>query len=454
MGAFHAYDIRGVWGKDWNLDIAYKVGYFIPILLKTNKVLVGRDCRTSSMEIHDAVIKGINDAGADVYDIGLSSTPMVYFGTANYGFDASVQITASHNPAEYNGMKVSTTDAQAVGYDAGLGQIKAWIDEGKPTPVAALRGGLFQKEIMADYLAFMRKFVKDYSGLTIAMDLSNGMANLFAKEIFGTGKNIHYLFDTLDGRFPNHEPNPLIEKNCYPLEDKVREVNADAGVIYDGDADRVMFIDEKGQFISPDLMIALMGRYFVGERGLKGIVLQDIRSSKAVGEYLAPMGCTMETWKVGRAFAAKKLREIDGVWGGELAGHYYFRDFFYSDSGLLASVILLNIVLDLKEEGKTLSQAIEEIVRYKNSGEINFRLEDKKGAMDAIKEHFMAAEKATAFMDFDGYRVEFPDWWFNIRPSNTEPYLRFICEATSDALLQEKIAETEKILTSRFGAKR
>ena len=379
---------------------------------------------------------------------------MVYFGTANYGFDASVQITASHNPAEYNGMKGSTTDAQAVGYDAGLGQIKAWIDEGKPTPVAALRGGLFQKDIMEDYLAFMRKFVKDYSSLTIAMDLSNGMANLFAKQIFGTGSNIHYLFDTLDGRFPNHEPNPLIEKNCFPLEEKVKEVNADAGVIYDGDADRVIFIDEKGQFISPDLMIALMGRYFVGERGLKGIVLQDIRSSKAVGEYLAPRGCKMEPWKVGRAFAAKKLREIDGVWGGELAGHYYFRDFFYSDSGLLASVILLNIVLDLKNEGKTLSQAIAEIVRYKNSGEINFRLEDKKGAMDAIKEHFMAAEKATAFMDFDGYRVEFPNWWFNIRPSNTEPYLRFICEATSEALLQDKIAQTEQILTSRFGAKR
>ncbi|MBE6222908.1 MAG: phosphomannomutase/phosphoglucomutase [Bacteroidales bacterium] len=454
MGAFHAYDIRGVWGKDWNLDTAYKVGYFIPILLKTNKVLLGRDCRVSSDEIRDAVIRGINDAGADVYDIGLSSTPMVYFGTANYGFDASVQITASHNPAEYNGMKVSTTDAQAVGYDAGLGQIKAWIDEGRPTPVAALRGGLFRKEIMADYLAFMRKFVEDYSDLTIAMDLSNGMANLFAKEIFGTGKNIHYLFDTLDGRFPNHEPNPLIEKNCFPLEEKVKEVKADAGVIYDGDADRVMFIDEKGQFISPDLMIALMGRYFVGERGLKGIVLQDIRSSKAVGEYLTPMGCTMETWKVGRAFAAKKLREIDGVWGGELAGHYYFRDFFYSDSGLLASIILLNIVKDLKSEGKTLSQAIAEIVRYKNSGEINFRLEDKQGAMDALKEHFMQAEKATAFMDFDGYRIEFPDWWFNIRPSNTEPYLRFICEATSEALLQEKIAQTEKILTTRFGAKR
>ena len=245
MGAFHAYDIRGVWGEDWNLDIAYKVGYFVPQLLKADKVLVGRDCRVSSDEIHDAVLRGINDAGADVYDIGLSSTPMVYFGTANYGFDASIQITASHNPAQYNGMKVSTTDAQAVGFDTGLGQIKAWIDEGKPTPVAAKRGQVFQKEIMADYLAFMRKFVKDYSGLTIAMDLSNGMANLFAKEIFGTGDNIHYLFDTLDGRFPNHEPNPLIEKNCFPLEEKVREVKADAGVIYDGDADRVMFVDER-----------------------------------------------------------------------------------------------------------------------------------------------------------------------------------------------------------------
>ena len=453
MGAFHAYDIRGIYGKDWDKEVAYKVGYFIPKLLKADKVLVGRDCRVSSDEIFEAVTKGICDAGADVYNIGLSSTPMVYFGTANYGFDASVQITASHNPAEYNGMKVSTTDAQAVGFDAGLGQIKAWIDEGVPTPVAEVRGKIFEKEILDDYLAFMRKFVGDLSDLTIAMDLSNGMANLFAKQIFGEGENIHYLFDTLDGRFPNHEPNPLIEKNCFPLEEKVREVGADAGVIYDGDADRVMFIDEKGTFISPDLMIALMGRYFIGERGLKGIVLQDIRSSKAVGEYLEPLGCTMKTWKVGRAFAAAKLREIDGVWGGELAGHYYFRDFFYSDSGLLASIILLNIVAGLKKEGKVLSEAIAEIVKYKNSGEINFRIEDKAGAMEAVKEHFTAQEQPTAFMDFDGYRVEFPDWWFNIRPSNTEPYLRFLCEATTDELLAAKVKETRELLATKFGAK-
>ena len=451
MGAFHAYDIRGIYNVDFDMEIAYKVGYFIPELLDTDKVLVGRDCRTSSDEIHDALIAGITDAGADVYDIGLSSTPMVYFGTAHYGFKASVQITASHNSREYNGMKVSTTDAAAVGYDAGLSTIKKWIDEGKDTPVKEKKGQVFGKDIHDEYLAFMNRYKEDYSGLNIAMDLSNGMANLFAKEVFGD--KVHYLFDELDGTFPNHEPNPLIHKNVVPLEELVKKSGADIGVIYDGDADRVMFVDEKGQFISPDLIIALMGLYFISERGEKGCkVLQDIRSSKAVGEFLEPMGVEMHTWKVGRAFAARKLRELDGLWGGELAGHYYFKDFFYSDSGLLASLIVLNITARLKAEGKTISSAIASIVKYDNSGEINFRVEDKQGAMDAVKEHFTAKETPTAFMDFDGYRIEFPDWWLNIRPSNTEPYLRFLCEASSEELLHQKVEETRDLRKRKFGA--
>ncbi len=452
MGAFHAYDIRGIWGVDWDETVAYKVGYFIPELLKTRKVLLGRDCRVSSDTIHDAVIRGVTDAGADIYDIGLSSTPMVYFGTANYGFHASVQITASHNPAEYNGMKVSTTNAAAVGFDAGLGQIKKWIDEGKACPVAAEKGKVFTKDIHKDYLDFLLNFKEDYSNLKIAMDLSNGMANLFAKEIFGDQPS--YIFDTIDGRFPNHEPNPLVAKNVVALQELVRKTGSDIGVIYDGDADRVMFVDENANFISPDLMIAVLGHYFLERKGQKGIVLQDIRSSKAVGEYLAPMGAKMETWKVGRAFAATKLREIDGIFGGELAGHYYFRDFFYSDSGLLASIIILNVVSQMKRKGVSLSQLIGKIARYKNSGEVNFKIEDKKGAMDAVRDHFLSQEKSTAYMDFDGYRVEFPRWWFNIRPSNTEPYLRFICEADSDALLQEKLSEVEKILCEKFGGVR
>ena len=177
-------------------------------------------------------------------------------------------------------------------------------------------------------------------------------------------------------------------------------------------------------------------------------MIQDIRSSKAVGEYLAPMGGEMYTWKVGRAFAAHKLREIDGVYGGELAGHYYFKEFFYSDSGIMASLIILDIVASLKRNGVKLSEAIAKIERYKNSGEINFKIERKKEAMDAVRDYFISQEVSAAQMDFDGYRVEFPDWWFNIRPSNTEPYLRFIAEATTQELLDEKVAKVREIVAS------
>lgn len=450
MGAFHAYDIRGVYNTDFDKDTAYKVGCFIPGLLGTDKVLVGRDCRESSDEIHDYLIKGITDAGADVYDIGLSTTPMVYFGTANYGFKASVQITASHNPARYNGMKVSSENALPVGLDNGLGQIRDWIEEGRPCPAAERKGAVHRMDIHKDYLEFLLRFRQDYSGLKIAMDVSNGMAALYVKEIFGDAPS--YIYDTMDGRFPNHEPNPLIPANVADLKRLVVNTGADVGVIYDGDADRVMFVDENGRFVSPDLMIAVLGHWFLEEKGLKGTVLQDIRSSKAVGEYLAPMGAVMETWKVGRAFAARKLREIDGVYGGELAGHYYFRDFFYSDSGLLASILILNVIAKMKKSGVTLSGLISRIEKYRNSGEINFKLEDKRGAMDAVRDYFMKEEKATAYMDFDGYRVEFPQWWFNIRPSNTEPYLRFICEASSQELLDEKVRKVKDLLSGEFAA--
>ncbi len=454
MGAFHAYDIRGVYNVDFDKDTAYKTGYFIPSLLGADKVLVGRDCRVSSQEIRDSLVEGITDAGADVYDIGLSSTPLVYFGTANYGFKASVQITASHNPREYNGMKVSRENALPVGFDAGLGQIKQWIDEGRPTPAAAVKGKVHPMDIRKDYLDFLMKFKGDYSDLKIAFDLSNGMANLLAKDLF-KGENAEYLFDVMDGTFPGHEPNPLIPANVKPLRDLVERMGADVGVIYDGDADRVMFVDDKARFVAPDLVVALLAEYFCVERGEKNPrVLQEIRSSKAVGEALAAYNADLHTWKVGRAFAAPKLREIDGLWGGELAGHYYFKDFFYSDSGLLASLLVLRIVASLKKKGVTLSSRMDSMSKYMNSGEINYRLEDKKGAMDAVKDMFMAQEKATAFMDFDGYRAEFPQWWFNIRPSNTEPYLRFICEATTKELLDSKIAAVDELLKTKFGAVR
>ena len=451
MGAFHAYDIRGVYNKDFDKNTAYKVGFFLPELLNADKVLVGRDVRVSSPEIREYLVKGITDAGADVVDMGLATTPMVYFTTAKYGFAASVQITASHNPKEYNGMKVSCANALPVGYDTGLGTIEKWIEEGKPCSPVEQKGKVEHIDVKEEYIAFMERYKGDYSNLNIGMDISNGMAGLVIKDILspvsGCGA-VHYIFDELDGTFPNHEANPLVPENIVALQNLVGEKGCDIGVIYDGDADRVMFVDENSRFISPDLMIALMGHYWLEERGFKGKVIQDIRSSKAVGEYLAPMGGEMYTWKVGRAFAAHKLREIDGVYGGELAGHYYFKEFFYSDSGIMASLIILDIVARLKREGVKLSEAIARIGKYRNSGEINFKIERKREAMDAVRDWFISQEQPTAQMDFDGYRVEFEEWWFNIRPSNTEPYLRFIAEALTQELLDSKVAKVREIVAS------
>ena len=446
MGAFHAYDIRGHYGVDLDADFAYKVGYFLPELLSADKVLVGRDMRLSSPEMHESLVKGILDAGADVYDLGLSSTPLVYYATAKHGFKASVQITASHNPKEHNGMKISRENALPVGLDAGLGTLKKWMDEGRPMPVAAKRGEVHEFDIYQEYIDFQKTYLEDISNLKIGMDLSNGMASIFVHRIFSEQPT--YIYDELDGNFPHHEANPLLAENREDLVKLVRKNKCDIGVIYDGDADRVMFVDEKGEFMEPDLVIALLGNYFLRKQGRKGIVLQDIRSSKAVAEYVGPMGGEVATWKVGRAFAAPRLRELDGIFGGELAGHYYFKDFFYSDSGLLASIIVLDIAADFKRQGRKMSEVMAQIRHYQNSGEINFKLERKQEAMDAVKDYFTSREKATAFMDFDGYRVEFPDWWFNIRPSNTEPYLRFICEATSRELLDEKVAKVRQIVES------
>ena len=446
LKAFHAYDIRGHFGTDLTPELAYKVAYFLPELLDTRRVLVGRDMRLSSPALHEAVVGGLLDAGAEVWDLGLSTTPFVYYVTARHGFKASIQITASHNPKEDNGLKVSRELALPVGYESGLSTIEQWILDGRPTPVAEERGTVRDFDVRSEYVEFLSGFKKDFSNLKIGMDCSNGMASVFVHQLFG--EQPVYLYDTLDGSFPNHEANPFQPENVVDLQKLVIAEKCDVGVIYDGDADRVMFIDETGRFIAPDLIIALLGEYFIKERGETGIVLQDIRSSKSVAEYLEPLGAKIAMWKVGRAFAAPRLRELDGVWGGEVAGHYYFRDFYYCDSGLLAGILVLNIVARLKREGIKFSEMMTRIKHYENSGEINFRVENKKAAMDAVKDHFMEAEKSLAFYDFDGYRVEFKNWWFNVRPSNTEPYLRFLCEANSLKLLEQKIAEARALIES------
>jgi len=446
MKAFKAYDIRGEWGTDLNEEIAYRIGYFLPDVLDTDTYLVGRDMRLSSPTLFEALTRGLTDRGKNVDSIGLSTTPLVYWSTAKFGYGASIQITASHNPKHHNGLKISAANALPVGYDTGLNRLEALVECDKTTTPCSKKGQIREKNVYAEYLAFQRQFVGDLSNLNIAVDCSNGMSSLFVHELIGKA---HYINDTLDGNFPSHEPNPLESNAQEQIKALVMKEKCDIGLLFDGDADRITFIDEKGRFISPDLIIAFLGDYFIGEQQQKGIVLQDIRSSRAIQEYLNRYQAKVETWRVGRAYAALKLRELDGCYGGELAGHYYFRDFYYSDSALLAASIVLRLLNERKKQGMTLSQIIDAISPYYNSGEINFKLERKQEAMDAVRDHFMKLEKPERYLDFDGYRLDYPDWWFNIRPSNTEPYLRFLCEAKSESKLNELMA-TVKDIVARF----
>lgn len=436
MKGFKAYDIRGVYDQDFNKDDVYRMGHFLPRLFDTDRILVGHDHRTSSEEIRESLIQGITSAGVDVYDMGLASTPMVYFTSGRRGFEASVQITASHNPREYNGFKISGRDVMPVGYADGLNHLEKMVHE-SPLQKHSPKGRVFPVDNKQEYLDFLihNHYHQDIETLNLAIDCSNGMAGYIIRDLLGDKP--HYLYEKMDGRFPHHDPNPLKQENQQPVKDMVRKHHCDAGMLYDGDADRVVFIDEKGRFISPDLIIALMGHYFLDGKGER--VLQDIRSSRSVKEYLKNFGAQVLTWKVGRAFACPKLRDIDGIYGGEFAGHYYFREFYYADSAMLATLVVLRVLADFKREGVTFSGLIDRISNYFSSGELNYSIERKQEAIDAVVRHFTGQEEPREVFDFDGVRLDFEDWWINIRPSNTEPYLRVIMEARTQALLRNKM---------------
>ncbi|MBG0767575.1 MAG: phosphomannomutase/phosphoglucomutase [Spirochaetaceae bacterium] len=441
MGAFKAYDIRGIYNKDFNKETVYKIGYFLPKLLKSKVVLVGRDVRTSSEEIFESLCNGITDSGADVYDIGLATTPMVYFSTVHFNVDASVQITASHNPAIYNGLKISRAKAVPVGSDSGLKELEMMVNN-DIVVVSEQKGSIQKKDAKEPYLAFLKQYIPDTSGLNLSIDCSHGMANLLVKDLLGSDH--HYLYDHFDGTFPAHEPNPLEIENCEDLQNAVLQNKSDIGVIYDGDADRVMFLDENGRFLQPDYITAVLGYYYL--RKEKGNVLVDIRTSRSTTEYLTNLGATVHVWKVGHAFAKTKLRDLRAIFGGELAGHYYFRDFYNCDSGFLASLLVLQVVAELKKQGMTIGEFIDTVIVYANSGEMNFKLEQKDEAMQALFDRYVTNDKPEKVMDFDGYRIEFSSWWFNVRKSNTEPYLRLVVEAKTKEELQERTQELSTII--------
>lgn len=444
MGVFKAYDIRGVYNQDFNAETLYKIGFFLPQLLDASEIYVGRDTRLSSPEIFKALTSGILDAGCNVCDLGLCTTPAVYFATAYYKAQASVQITASHNPKEYNGLKISRAGAIPVGGESGLQELEQLVLT--QTPRQAEKNGVMRSfDLKNDYEAFLKPFAPILAGAKLGVDCSNGMSSLYIKDLLAPlGAEVSYLFDTLDGSFPNHEPNPLEEENCAQIKALVREKKLDIGIIFDGDADRVMFIDEKGRFIRPDIITAVLIWALAPQPPFP--VLVDIRTSRAVIETIEKLGGNVTVWKVGHAFAKLKMRELQAVLGGELAGHYYFKDFFNCDSGILACLVVLRALKRLREQGRTFSSLIDEINRYANSGEINFKIEDKTGAIAALQEYAEKAGGLEKTLDFDGRRFEYKDWWFNVRSSNTEPYLRLVMEAENSALLERRLTEAKNVL--------
>ena len=437
MSFFKAYDMRGTFGADFDLTTVFRVGKALPQVVDGGRWLVGRDCRTTSGDVRDALVRGLAESGADVTDLGPCTTPMVYFFTAEDGYDGSVMVTASHNPPTDNGLKVSRRGALPVGYADGLDRVERLVaaDE-SPAPSG---GGGARAHAAGDplgrYVAWMRGRAPDRGELRYAVDCSNGMASLLVRELFPDAAAV--INDTPDGRFPAHSPNPLKAEAREQIAALVREKGLDAGVVFDGDADRCMFVDENGDFVSPDCLVPVVAASLGAGAGDK--VLHDVRTSRGAIEAIRRLGAEPVMSPVGHAFAKPLLRSTGAVCGGELAGHYYFREFHCCDSGALAAQRILGEVAKAKREGRSFSGMMRPISGvYANSGELNFRVEDKDAAIGRVLA--AAAERLPAEVSrsaMDGLRLEFAEGWVNVRRSNTEPYLRLVLECDTPARLEE-----------------
>lgn len=444
-GIFKAYDVRGIVPTQLDEKIARQIGLAFQHVLDAedrangNMVVVSRDMRSHSEGLTRALIDGLTAAGLDVLDIGLATTPMNYFAVGHTKAAGGVQVTASHNPAQYNGFKFSRHEARPVSGDHGIALMEAKIQEGD-LPEAATRGTVRQGNILDDYARHILSYLRhqDSRRLKVAVDAANGMSTIYRPTLERMGIELIPLYFELDGTFPNHEANPLKEENLRDLEKLVRDSGADLGVSFDGDADRAAFIDERGTPIGSDLMTALIGGELLGREPGKA-VLYDLRSSRAVHEYIEEKGGVAVRERVGHSFMKATLRKQKGIFGGELAGHYYFRDNYNADSALLAVVEVLNL---LRETGKPLSELVQPLRRYAKSPEINFEVEDKQGKMDELAERYSDAQ-----IDYlDGITLSYPTWWANVRPSNTEPFLRLVLEAGTQEELDRRREELFGIL--------
>jgi len=438
-GIFKAYDIRGTYPDQVNEEIAFRVGYHYRDLLDAEDlargpvVVVSRDMRSHSVPLADSLKRGLRARGVAVIDIGVADTPQNYFAIGHLGASGGIQVTASHNPSVYNGFKMSRRDAIPVSYDTGIAELERLVNASTVALDLEPAADESTREVFSDYTNHILSMLeRTEPRLKLAADAANGMGTLYLPILERLNVDLVPLYFELDGTFPNHEANPLKAENLVDLQRAVREHGCDLGVAFDGDADRAMIVDAGSDVVTADIVTGLLApRFLRHEPG--AVIVYDLRSSWATKEAIAEAGGVPVRERVGHSFIKATMRTHNSPFGGELAGHLYYRDNFTADSSILTVVEVLNL---MRETGRPLAELARPLLRYHGTGEINFHVDDKQGMMRHLADVF-----ADGRIDhLDGITVEYEDWWFNVRPSNTEPLLRLVLEARTRELMEEKKA--------------
>jgi phosphomannomutase len=445
---FKAYDVRGLYPQEVDEEAARLIGRGFVAYLKAKRIAVSRDMRLSSPSLAAAFIEGATAQGADVVDYGMMGTDMLYFAVARDGHDGGVQITASHNPKEYNGIKMVRKEAFPLSGDAGIGDIRDTIVSNTLPPPAPAPGKVTQSNVVDDYVRHVLSFidVSIIKPFNIVLDAGSGIAGMVAPLLFNDlpKKKLTTLCFEVDGTFPNHEANPLIEENRRDVTEAVIREKADIGIAWDGDADRCFFLDGAGEFVAGDFVTALLAEAFlIKHPGAK--IVYDVRASYAVKDTAAKYGSEALMNRVGHAFFKRRMREDNAIFGGEVTGHYYFRDNFYADNGFIPALLILEL---MSRKGQTLRELLAPLrEKYFISGEINTKVGDMRKALEKI-DGLSAKYQSGRVYSMDGVSVEYPDWHFNVRGSNTEPMLRLNLEATTEKMMVEKRDEVLSYIRS------
>ncbi|MEK7124150.1 MAG: phosphomannomutase/phosphoglucomutase [Patescibacteria group bacterium] len=434
---FRSYDIRGIYPSQLNEETALKVGRSFVEHAGAKKIAVGYDGRLSGPALLKSLSEGIILQGADVYDIGQTPTEGIYFTLGNYDFDGAIMVTASHNPKEYNGFKMLVKKDGVIQMVRGVDLVLQMEKENFPEKN---QGNIFKKDIWQDYYEFIIKFSGEIKPLKLVVDGSNGV---IGKAISGIKEKLPVqiieLNFTPDGNFPNHSPNPLLEGSTSQISVEIKNQNVDFGFIFDSDADRIFLIDENGQMVPADITLLFLANHFLQKNPGSAIAYNAI-CSKYTPEFIEKMGGKPIKTAVGFVNVREGLMKNNGVMGGELSGHYCFKDFFFMDSGVIAFLTLLQVI---SKDGRKVSEIAKELSVYFKSAEMNFQIEDKQAIIEKIKEKY-----ADGKQDYlDGVTVEYKDWWFNVRPSNTEPLLRLTIEADTKEMLELKKIELRDFIS-------